>query len=57
MSLGRTFSKLTPLHLLVTVGVGIASGQYIFGEPLRQHWANLDAEGHKNFKQEQPKLP
>lgn len=26
--------------------VGIASGKYLWSEPLQQHWATLDAEGN-----------
>ncbi|KAK9807519.1 hypothetical protein WJX72_001376 [[Myrmecia] bisecta] len=38
MSLARVFNRNRGLHVLVAIGVGVASGNYLFGGPLRKYW-------------------
>ncbi len=37
--------------------VGVASGQYLWAEPLRRHWAALDTEGRQLPGNRLPKQP
>ena len=38
MSLARAWRAGRPLHVLIAVSIGVASGRYLFAEPLREHF-------------------
>lgn len=38
MSLARAWRAGRPLHVLIAVSIGIASGRFLFAEPLREHF-------------------
>ena len=38
MSLGRTWRAGRALHAVVAVGVGVSSGAWLFGDPVRRYF-------------------
>ena len=47
MSLARAWRAGRPLHVLIAVSIGIASGRYLFAEPLREHFKREEERRRK----------
>jgi len=48
MALSRILARNRPLHFIVAIGVGVASGTYIFQQPLEQYWTQQQQQAVKD---------
>jgi hypothetical protein len=53
MSLARAWRAGRPLHVLIAVSIGVASGRYLFAEPLREHFEREKARGETEERRRQ----
>ena len=56
MSLARAWRAGRPLHVLIAVSIGIASGRYLFAEPLREHFERERARGQEEEERRRQQL-
>lgn len=53
MSLARAWRAGRPLHVLIAITIGVASGRYLFAEPLREHFEKEKARQQRKEEEEQ----
>lgn len=53
MSLARAWRAGRPLHVLIAISIGVASGRYLFAEPLREHFEKETARQQQQQQEEE----
>ena len=53
MSRARAWRAGRPLHVQIAVSIGIASGRYLFAEPLREHFEREKAREQEEERRRQ----